>query len=106
VFWLGQGKATPVGLFSLFSFFWTNTYAATWIAVVGLPIWLVNTLPARLNPALGIRDLGALGLYTGSLLFEIIADRQKSTWRKAKDAKEHNELFISSGLWSISRHPK
>ncbi|KAJ3567517.1 hypothetical protein NP233_g6315 [Leucocoprinus birnbaumii] len=78
---------------------------ATWITLVGLPIWLVNTLPARLNPALGIRDYAAVGLYVGSLLFESIADRQKSAWRKAKDAKQHNEPFIASGLWSISRHP-
>lgn len=108
LFWFGQGKV----IFSassyrrcLFSCL-TNLYAATWIALVGLPIWLVNTLPARLNPALGIRDFGALGLYAGSFLLEVIADRQKSTWRTAKDAKEHNEPFISSGLWSVSRHPK
>ncbi|XP_006459239.1 hypothetical protein AGABI2DRAFT_201274 [Agaricus bisporus var. bisporus H97] len=86
-----------------FSLFWFGQ--ATWIALVGLPIWLVNTLPARLNPALGIRDFGALGLYAGSFLLEVIADRQKSAWRTAKDAKEHNEPFISSGLWSVSRHP-
>lgn len=67
---------------------------------------MVNTLPARLNPALGVRDYAAIGLFTGSLLFETIADRQKTAWRKAKDAKQHNEPFISSGLWSISRHPK
>ncbi|KAF5359375.1 hypothetical protein D9756_003244 [Leucocoprinus leucothites] len=78
---------------------------ATWITLVGLPIWLVNTLPVRLSPALGARDYAAVGLYAGSLLFESIADRQKSIWRKAKDARQHNEPFISSGLWSISRHP-
>jgi hypothetical protein len=27
-------------------------------------------------------------------------------WRKAKNNKQHDEQFISSGLWSISRHPK
>jgi steroid 5-alpha reductase family enzyme len=66
----------------------------------------VNTLPVRLNPALGMRDYAAIGLYAGSFLFESIADHQKSAWRKAKDAKQHHEPFISSGLWSISRHPK
>jgi steroid 5-alpha reductase family enzyme len=53
-----------------------------------------------------MRDYAALSLYAVSLIFESIADRQKSVWRKAKDSKQHKEPFISSGLWSISRHPK
>lgn len=31
---------------------------------------------------------------------------EKSNWRKAKDEKKHDEKFISSGLWALSRHPK
>jgi len=68
-------------------------------------VYLTNMLPANLHPALRMRDYAFLTLYAGSFLFEIIADSQKSAWRKQKDAKEHNEKFISSGLWSISRHP-
>ncbi|TFK75076.1 DUF1295-domain-containing protein [Pluteus cervinus] len=78
---------------------------ATWIALVGLPVWLVNTLPASRNPPLGLRDYAAFGLFAGSWLFEIIADRQKTKWRRAKDDKEHDEKFITKGLWAISRHP-
>jgi steroid 5-alpha reductase family enzyme len=37
---------------------------------------------------------------------QVIADRQKSDWRARKNAKLHDEKFITSGLWSISRHPK
>lgn len=73
---------------------------------VGLPVYLCNAMPAGLHPALGLRDYAALGVYAGSFLFEVIADRQKTAWRRAKDAKEHEEQFITSGLWSISRHPK
>ena len=36
----------------------------------------------------------------------VVADRQKSAWRKAKENKEHDEKFITKGLWGISRHPK
>jgi len=79
---------------------------ATWITLVGLPVYLVNALPAPAHPALGGVDYLALGIYAGSLLFEVIADGQKTSWRNAKDKKEHDEQFISSGLWSISRHPK
>jgi steroid 5-alpha reductase family enzyme len=79
---------------------------ATWVLLVGLPVYLVNILPAGLHPALSIRDYAAAALFVGSFLFEVTADRQKSAWRKAKDNKQHDEKFITSGLWSLSRHPK
>jgi steroid 5-alpha reductase family enzyme len=79
---------------------------ATWISVVGLPVYLVNAFPNHVHPALGARDYLALGLYVVSFLVEVVADRQKSAWRKGKDNKEHDEEFISSGLWNLSRHPK
>ncbi|KAJ7510476.1 hypothetical protein B0H11DRAFT_1959274 [Mycena galericulata] len=87
-----------------FTYFWLAQ--ATWVLLVGLPVYMVNSLPAPLHPALAIRDYAAFGLFAGSLLFEVIADRQKTAWRRAKDAKQHDEKFITRGLWSISRHPK
>ncbi|KIM40501.1 hypothetical protein M413DRAFT_445950 [Hebeloma cylindrosporum] len=86
-----------------FTYFWIAQ--ATWITVVGLPVYLVNALPSHVHPALGARDYLSLGIFAGSLLIEALADRQKSAWKKAKENKEHDEEFISSGLWSISRHP-
>jgi len=78
---------------------------ATWVTIVGLPVYLCNTLPARFHPTLTACDWFAVGLYSASLALEAIADHQKSNWRRAKDRKEHDEKFITSGLWSISRHP-
>jgi steroid 5-alpha reductase family enzyme len=66
----------------------------------------VNVVPARLHPALSFLDYASLGLFAGSFVFEVIADRQKSAWRRAQSNKEHEEKFITSGVWSISRHPK
>ncbi|KAL1758336.1 hypothetical protein FB107DRAFT_288645 [Schizophyllum commune] len=86
-----------------FTLFWLGQ--ATWVFLVGLPAYMANTLPASLHPPLGARDYLSFGLFAGSLLFEMIADKQKSNWRAAKNAKQHDEKFISSGLWSISRHP-
>ncbi|KAF9484395.1 DUF1295-domain-containing protein [Pholiota conissans] len=86
-----------------FTYYWMAQ--ATWITLVGLPIFLCNALPARVHPGLGGRDYLGLGIYAGSLLLEVLADRQKSAWRKAKENKQHDEDFVSSGLWSISRHP-
>ncbi|KAF9468205.1 hypothetical protein BDZ94DRAFT_1247462 [Collybia nuda] len=87
-----------------FTYFWLAQ--ATWITIVGLPVYLCNTLPSSSrHPALGMRDFAALGLFAASFLFEVIADRQKTAWRRRKDNKLHDEKFITSGLWSISRHP-
>ncbi|KAF7330255.1 S5A-REDUCTASE domain-containing protein [Mycena venus] len=86
-----------------FTYFWMAQ--ATWVFLVGLPVYMVNTLPPPLHPTLGIRDYAAFGLFAASFLFEVTADRQKSAWRRAKQAKQHEEKFITSGLWSISRHP-
>ncbi|KAG5652186.1 hypothetical protein H0H81_005985 [Sphagnurus paluster] len=66
----------------------------------------VNALPASVHPALTRRDYAAVALFVGAFLFEIVADRQKTNWRAQKERKLHDEKFITSGLWSISRHPK
>ncbi|KAI0806317.1 hypothetical protein BC629DRAFT_1437762 [Irpex lacteus] len=87
-----------------FSFFWFAQ--ATWVFVVGLPVYMVNVLHPAAHPPLGVRDYLALSVFATSWLVEIVADHQKSAWRKAKNNKQHDEQFISSGLWSISRHPK
>ncbi|EPQ54180.1 DUF1295-domain-containing protein [Gloeophyllum trabeum ATCC 11539] len=86
-----------------FTAFWMAQ--ATWVLLVGLPVYMVNTLPASAHPPLSPRDYAALALFAGSLLFEAVADRQKSAWRHARDNKQHDKKFITSGLWSISRHP-
>ena len=66
----------------------------------------VNSAPTHLVKTLRPYDWIAVGLFASSLAVEVLADYQKSAWRKAKDNKEHDEKFISSGLWGISRHPK
>ncbi|KAI0279274.1 DUF1295-domain-containing protein [Russula aff. rugulosa BPL654] len=79
-----------------FTAFWMAQ--ASWVFLIGLPVYLVNIVPAHLHPALSCRDYASLGLC-------ITADQQKSAWRRAQENKEHEEKFITSGLWSLSRHP-
>ncbi|KAI0768101.1 DUF1295-domain-containing protein [Trametes elegans] len=86
-----------------FTFFWMAQ--ATWVFVVGLPVFMVNTLPPANHPKLGPLDYLSLTIWAGSWLFEIIADHQKASWRRAKENKEHDEQFITRGLWGLSRHP-
>ena len=72
-------------------------------------LWVTFTLSAALAGITSVKrePIGALTLF-GTLiwlfgfLLEIIADHQKSTFKKDP---ENRDNFIQSGLWSISRHP-
>ncbi|KAJ8454048.1 hypothetical protein ONZ51_g13253 [Trametes cubensis] len=86
-----------------FTAFWMAQ--ATWVLAVGLPVYMVNTLPPANHARLGPLDFIGIALWAGSWLFEIVADHQKSAWRRAKENKEHDDKFITTGLWGISRHP-
>lgn len=76
-----------------------------WVSLTALPVYAVNSIPRAAQPALGVRDALGAALWLSAFAFEVIADRQKSAWREKKDKKEHDEKFITSGLWSLSRHP-
>ncbi|KAF9000692.1 hypothetical protein BDQ17DRAFT_1359361 [Cyathus striatus] len=88
---------------STFTIYWLAQ--AVWISVVGLPVYLCNILPLSTHPALGIRDYFSFALYSGCLFLEVAADWQKYHWKHLKNMKIHEDKFISSGLWSWSRHP-
>ncbi|KAK0524844.1 hypothetical protein OC834_005378 [Tilletia horrida] len=81
------------------------TAQAIWITLTALPLYMVNSIPKGSQPPLGVRDYVGLGLWVGSFLLEVVADRQKSAWRQAKKEGKHDEPFISSGLWSIVMFP-
>lgn len=73
-----------------------------------MPVLAINSIPRTLFatlPAVGLTDVLGLSLFVGGLGFEVIADRQKNSWVQAKKRKEHDEEFLTSGLWSKSRHP-
>jgi steroid 5-alpha reductase family enzyme len=81
---------------------------ATWVSLCLIPVLAINSIPhAALAtlPLISLTDiLGAL-LYVGGLSFEITADHQKDAWVQEKKRKEHDEDFLTRGLWSQSRHP-
>jgi len=82
---------------------------ATWVALCLLPVLALNSLPATLFASLpagvALTDILGLALYTGGIVFEATADAQKSRWSAEKKAKQHDEEFLTKGLWSKSRHP-
>ncbi|CCG81806.1 Putative uncharacterized protein [Taphrina deformans PYCC 5710] len=86
-------------------FFGAFMAQATWVSLVAGPVFAVNAIPKASLPALGVLEGFGILVWLFGMSFEITADRQKSTWRAQKDAKKHSETFISSGLWSRTRHP-
>jgi len=78
---------------------------ATWIALTAMPVYMCNAISPNAQPPLNWLDFVGLGLWTLGFAMEVEADRQKFQWRKDKINKKHNEQFIQSGLWSLSRHP-
>jgi steroid 5-alpha reductase family enzyme len=68
----------------------------------------MNSLPASAFaslPKLLLTDVLGLGIFAAGLAFEVVADRQKARWVEEKKRKEHDEEFLTRGLWSRSRHP-
>ncbi|KAF8589335.1 DUF1295-domain-containing protein [Ramaria rubella] len=86
-----------------FTYYWLAQ--GTWTLLVGLPVYLANTLPSRVHTPLGPRDYISFAIFASSFTLEVLADAQKSKWRAKKMRGDHHEKFIKSGLWSISRHP-
>ncbi|KAG9019478.1 hypothetical protein FRB90_001550, partial [Tulasnella sp. 427] len=76
-----------------------------WITIVGLPVWMMNTVPGPLDASLDALDYVGAGIFLTSFILETIADSQKSSWKKEKEQNKHDEGFINRGLWKYSRHP-
>lgn len=93
-------KTQPARFFS----FWVGQ--ATWVALVGTPVWLSNALPASSTRPWGRWGTAITALVALSWGVEILADRQKSAWRKGLKEGRHHEKFVHGGLWGLTRHPK
>ena len=81
---------------SLFTVFGLQA-ALTWI--VALPLWAVAR-PA--NPALGLIDALALGVWMVGFAFETMGDAQLAAFKR--DPANRGRL-MTTGLWSWTRHP-
>jgi len=82
----------------LFFVFWTMQAAWVWITL--LPTMVLHI--RQQDKPLGYRDYIGWGIWSLGFLIEMIADSQKSKFRA--DPDNHGK-FISTGLWSICRHP-
>lgn len=78
------------------------TIQAFWVVICQAPVTAVNAIgPAPALPGrLLWSDVLGFGLYAAGLLVECVADWQKAVWVAGKHAKQHDELFMTRGLWS------
>ncbi len=71
-----------------------------WVFITMLPSLLVLTTASQ--PRISVYDYVGLSLYAFGFLFEATADTQKTRFNSNP---ANRGRFISSGLWSLSRHP-
>lgn len=76
---------------------------AIWVSLIMMPALAVNAIPATALAALPrvtSTDVLGIGVWASGFAYEIIADYQKSTWVNQKRNKQHDEPFMTSGLFS------
>lgn len=80
-------------------FFMTFNLSALWVVICSL-----CALTAVSNGVFDVKPIFYIGLLTFAIgfLIEVIADNQKTRFRAIP---ENRNNFISTGLWSLSRHP-
>ena len=84
--------------FSKYLVWWTMSALWVFLTTANALTLIVNNKKLVNEP---IFYLGVL-IWIIGILFEIVADEQK---RRFQINKNNKDKFISSGLWSISRHP-
>ena len=85
------------------NFFWFLQYwmgQALWVSITSCAavIAILNNEPDSLN---AYAIIGVL-IWIFGFSFEVIADKQKNNFKRNEDT---TKKYISTGLWSISRHP-
>lgn len=81
------------------------TIQGFWVFATALPVFTLNAGPDCTGPPrdeVTSRDIIGGTLWVFGMLFEIVADYQKTAW---KMSKLNHGRYINTGLWSLSRHP-
>lgn len=94
----------------IFDLFFICSYQNVLIFLFTLPI--LATLATNATP-LGLADYLLAALYLGFIIIEYIADQQQFDFQTEKHRRinnnevlgEYEKGFVSTGLWSIVRHP-
>ncbi|RDA82372.1 hypothetical protein CP532_4773 [Ophiocordyceps camponoti-leonardi (nom. inval.)] len=81
---------------------------ATWVSAIMMPVLLLNAVPSAagaLPASLCLFDLVGFSLWAAGFALEVAADRQKGSWLEGRRLKQHDEPFLSDGLFSFCRFP-
>ncbi|KZZ96729.1 hypothetical protein AAL_03958 [Moelleriella libera RCEF 2490] len=79
---------------------------AMWVSLMLMPVFALNAVPAAALPtAVTLTDVLGISVWAGGLALESAADWQKSRWVQRKKDKQHDEEFLSTGLFALSRFP-
>lgn len=84
--------------FSRFAFTWT--LGGGWVFITMAAA--LAAITSEIQKPLGLLAWVGLALWITGFAVEVIADHQKTRFRRNP---ENTERFISTGLWSLSRHP-
>ena len=84
------------------AFCWCSN--ATWVWIQGSCIWALNASSAGSAAEVGWYDAVGCVIFAHGILFEHVADAQKSAHNATIRSGSHKAWF-AKGLWSISRHP-
>jgi len=76
------------------------TIQALWVTLTAIPVFIAITTTQRKE--IGVVAMVGLIIWLIGFAIEVIADNQKTQFRKDPANKEK---FIQSGLWARSRHP-
>lgn len=85
---------------NFFSFLNAWTLQALWVVFTAAPAFIAITSTTQKD--IGIISIIGLVVWGLGFSIEVIADQQKSRFRKNPSNKDR---FITTGLWSRSRHP-
>jgi hypothetical protein len=90
-------KADP----SKFAVAWVGQ--VLWIVLCLCPVMAVNAIPPRVLSSTGVRPLEMAGLAAAVVGYgiEMTANWQRRRWLTGKMKKEHDQSFMTSGLFSV-----
>jgi steroid 5-alpha reductase family enzyme len=80
------------------------TFQGLWNFMTLLPVILLHVKGAS-NAAVTSTDIIGLTLWVVGFTCEVVADAQKTAFRKKNQSGINRGRFISTGLWKFSRHP-
>ena len=87
---------------TFFSFLNVWVFQATWVAVVELPVMLLNAVDDSASTSVHLFDGLCMVLWVAGFIIEVVADTEKMVFRSNSKNRHH---YITTGIWSVSRHP-